>query len=58
MSPEPALHADVEDDANVADDMARYEAAKRGERVSHNAVRAWILSKNTDCPLPRPKAGY
>ena len=56
MSAEPALHAD-EDDADVSDDRARHEAAKRGERVSHEAVRAWVFSKNTDSPLPRPKAG-
>ena len=57
MNAEPALNADAEDDAEAADDMARYEAATRGERVSHKAVRVWILSKNTDSPLPRPKAG-
>ena len=57
MSAEPALRDDLEDDPHVEDDMARYEAAKSGRGVSHEAVRAWLLSKNSDTPLLRPKPG-
>lgn len=58
MSAEPALRDNPsDDDPFVDEDMARYEAAKGGRAVSHAAVRAWLLSKNTDNPLPRPQPG-
>lgn len=57
MSTELTQSANDPVDAELAEDMARYELAKQGQSVSHAAVRAWLLSKNTDNPLPRPKAG-
>ena len=58
MCAEPALRDDpVSDDPFVDDDMARYDAARAGRRISHAAVRAWLLSKDTDAPLPRPTPG-
>ncbi len=52
--PDPAEAGSSDDE--VADDqaLADYEA---GRFVSHEAVRAWILSWGTPDELPRPEIG-
>jgi predicted transcriptional regulator len=50
-----SLPLDIEsDDAADAEAMADYEA---GRFISHEAMRAWILSWGTENELPRPKVG-
>jgi predicted transcriptional regulator len=50
-----SLPLDIDpDDAADAEAMADYEA---GRFISHEAMRAWILSWGTESELPRPEVG-
>lgn len=55
MRAQPAYHEREGDD--LAEDEAAFEAALRGEYVTHEAVKRWLASKDTPTPLPRPKFG-
>ena len=60
MSTEPALRDDLDLSYTAADearDEASMAAMDRGEFITHEAVSAWLLSKDTDRPLPRPRVG-
>ena len=52
--PLPASRDAADDEAADAEAMAEFEA---GRSVSHEAVRAWILSWGTPDELPRPETG-
>ena len=41
-------------DEDLTEDEAAFEAALRGEYVTHEAVKRWLTSKDTPDPLPRP----
>jgi predicted transcriptional regulator len=57
MSRERTLF-DTSDPAAEAQADARAEAdVRNGRLISHEAVRAWLLSLETDKPLPRPRVG-
>jgi predicted transcriptional regulator len=50
-----SLPLDIDpNEAADAEAMADYEA---GRFISHEAMRAWILSWGTENELPRPKVG-
>ena len=52
--PLPDSRDAADDEAADAEAMAEFEA---GRSVSHEAVRAWILSWGTPDELPRPETG-
>jgi predicted transcriptional regulator len=55
MSAQPAHTHREEDD--LAEDEAAFEAALRGEFVTHATVKRWLASKDTPTPLSRPDFG-
>ena len=55
MTAQPAPH-DLMDEG-LTEDEAAFEAALRGEYVTHEAVKRWLASKDTSDPLPRPAFG-
>ena len=55
MGARPAY--DERKDEDFAEDDAAFEAATRGECVTHDAVKRWLASKATAAPPPCPKFG-
>ena len=55
MSAQAVYHE--REDEDFAEDEAAFNAAMRGEHVTHEAVKHWLASKDTSMPAPRPKFG-
>jgi predicted transcriptional regulator len=57
MKPEPSLFDDVDDAAEEAADARAEADIAAGRVISHDAVKAWLLSWGTPDELPQPQVG-
>lgn len=55
--PEPAIFDSVDADAEAAADAAAIASVEAGNIISHEAMKAWLLSWGTANELPPPKVG-
>ena len=54
---EPALFAEIDPDAEAVADAEADADEAAGRTISHEAMKAWLLSWGTPNELPRPKIG-
>ncbi len=57
MKPEPSLFDDVSEDADEAAAREGEADLAEGRVISHDAVKAWLLSWGTSDELPPPAVG-
>lgn len=57
MTPEPAIFEDVDEAADEAADAEGIADLEAGRVISHEAMKAWLLSWGTPNKLPAPQVG-
>jgi predicted transcriptional regulator len=57
MTPEPAIFDDLDEAAEAAADAQAISEIDAGEFISHDAMKAWLLSWGTPNELPPPNVG-
>ena len=57
LAREPALFDEIDPDAEAAADAQADADEAAGRTISHEAMKAWLLSWGTLNELPRPKVG-
>ena len=57
MIPEPAIFDEIDEDAEEAADAGALADVEAGRVISHEAMKAWLLSWGTPDKLPPPRAG-
>ena len=57
LAREPALFDEIDAEAEAAADAEADADEAAGRTISHEAMKAWLLSWGTPNELPRPKVG-
>jgi predicted transcriptional regulator len=57
MKPEPSIFDDVDEAADEAAMLEGEADADAGRTISHEAMKAWLLSWGTADELPPPQVG-
>jgi len=57
MKSEPAIFDDLDEAAEAAADAEAINEIEAGQFISHDAMKAWLLSWGTPNELPPPKVG-
>jgi predicted transcriptional regulator len=57
MNPEPSIFDEIDPDAEAAADAEGLADIEAGRIISHEAMKAWLLSWGTPDELPPPRVG-